>query len=53
MTLANAAAYLAGWIKVLRGDSRLVVQAASAGQKAAEYVLGKAPAPDTENDAEE
>ena len=39
-TLSNAAAYLGGWLLVLRGDSRLVVQAAAAAQKAAEYVLG-------------
>ena len=42
--LDNSAAYLASWIKVLKGDSRLVVSAASAAQKAADYILGNAAA---------
>jgi len=42
--LDNSAAYLASWIKVLKGDSRLVVTAASAAQKAADYILGTAAA---------
>lgn len=36
----NIAAYLAAWIAKLRGDSRLVVQAAGAAQKAADWILG-------------
>jgi antirestriction protein ArdC len=40
VTLANAASYLAGWLKALRGDSRLVVQAAASAQKAADLILG-------------
>jgi antirestriction protein ArdC len=36
----NAAAYLASWLRVLRADSRLVVQAAAAAQKAADWLLG-------------
>jgi antirestriction protein ArdC len=40
-TLANSAAYLKSWIDVLRADSRMVVFAASAAQKAADYILGK------------
>jgi antirestriction protein ArdC len=39
-TLENSASYLASWIKVLKGDSKLVVQAASAAQKAADYIRG-------------
>lgn len=42
-TVGNSAAYLRGWISRLRGDSRLVVSAASAAQKAADYVRGVAP----------
>ena len=38
-TLPQHAAYLKGWIKALRGDSRLILQAASAAQKAADYIL--------------
>lgn len=41
VTLDNSAAYLAGWIRVLRGDSKLAVQAASAAQKAADFILGR------------
>jgi antirestriction protein ArdC len=36
----NSAAYLASWIKALRGDSKLIVTAASAAQKAADYIRG-------------
>lgn len=36
----QSAAYLQGWIKALKGDSRLVVAAASGAQKAADYILG-------------
>ena len=36
----NQAAYLAGWLRQLRGDSRLVVQAAAQAQKAADWILG-------------
>jgi len=39
-TLDNSAAYLRGWINKLRGDSRLVISAASAAQKAADYIRG-------------
>jgi antirestriction protein ArdC len=40
-TINNSASYLQHWIKALRGDSKLIVQAASAAQKAADYILGK------------
>ncbi|WP_309386205.1 ArdC family protein [Cerasicoccus frondis] len=36
----NQATYLSGWIKTLKGDSKLVVIAASAAQKAANLILG-------------
>jgi len=36
----NQVAYLDGWIKALKGDSKLVVTAASAAQKAANLILG-------------
>ena len=38
--IQNSAAYLANWIRVLKGDSKLLVQAASAAQKAADYIRG-------------
>jgi len=40
-TLENSAAYVQSWLKVLKSDSRMVVTAASAAQKAVDYVLGK------------
>jgi antirestriction protein ArdC len=39
-TLDNSASYLASWLRVLRGDSRLVVIAAGQAQKAADWILG-------------
>jgi antirestriction protein ArdC len=39
-TLPNSASYLQSWINVLRSDSRMVIQAASQAQKAADYILG-------------
>src|SRR5216683_4727238 len=40
-TITNSAAYLQSWIKRLKADSRLVVTAASAAQKAADYIRGE------------
>jgi antirestriction protein ArdC len=40
-TIENSAAYLANWLKVLKGDSRLVLIAASQAQKAADMILGR------------
>ncbi|PLT43532.1 Antirestriction protein [Paenibacillus pasadenensis] len=40
VTLDNSAAYLKSWISALRGDSRLIVTASSAAQKAADLILG-------------
>lgn len=39
-TIDNSAAYLRSWLDVLAGDSRMIVQAASQAQKAADYILG-------------
>jgi antirestriction protein ArdC len=39
--LDNSASYLQSWISRLRGDSRLIVYAASQAQKASDYILGK------------
>lgn len=39
-TLENSAAYISGWRRALRADNRLVISAASQGQKAADYILG-------------
>jgi antirestriction protein ArdC len=40
-TINNSAAYIAAWLEHLRNDRKLVVQAASAANKAANYILGK------------
>jgi antirestriction protein ArdC len=40
-TVVNSAAYLKSWTARLKGDSRLVVSAASAAQKAADYIRGE------------
>ena len=42
-TICNSAAYLQSWIRKLKADSRLVVSAASAAQKAADYIRGESP----------
>jgi antirestriction protein ArdC len=42
-TLANSAAYLKTWIARLKSDSKLIVSAASAAQKAADYIRGESP----------
>ena len=39
--LTNNAAYLAGWIKALKGDAKLVIVAAAAAQKATDYILSR------------
>lgn len=41
-TLDNAAAYIAGWLRALRDDTRLVVGAAAHAQRAADYILARA-----------
>lgn len=35
------AAYLQSWIGVLKGDSRLLIHAAAADQRAADYIRGE------------
>ena len=40
-TIEQSAAYIAGWKKKLAGDPRLVVSAAGAGQRAADWILGQ------------
>ena len=40
-TLETSAAYLKGWLDVLKEDSRMIVTAASAAQKAADFISGQ------------
>ena len=39
--IQNQASYVAGWLKRLRDDRRLVIQAAAQAQKAADYILNR------------
>lgn len=39
--IENSASYIRGWLSRLKSDKKLVVQAASQSQKAADYVLGR------------
>lgn len=48
-TIDNAAAYIAGWLRALRGDKRLVLVAAGQGQRAADYILDVEPQVDRED----
>ncbi|MEM1205905.1 MAG: zincin-like metallopeptidase domain-containing protein [Acidobacteriota bacterium] len=43
-TYSASASYLDSWIRALKGDSRLVVDAATRAQKAADWILGEHPA---------
>ena len=40
-TEANSASYIDGWLGKFKGDKRLVITAAGAGQKAADRILGR------------
>lgn len=40
-TIEQSAAYIESWIGVLKGDKRLAVAAAGAGQKSADWILGE------------
>ena len=43
--ITNSAAYIRSWLAALRADKRLVVVAAAQGQRAADYILGRAVEP--------
>jgi len=38
-TLKNSAAYIHGWLKRLRSDTKILIQAAAQAQKASDYIL--------------
>lgn len=40
-TIDNSAAYIAGWLKALQNDEKMIVQAASLAQKATGHILGR------------
>lgn len=39
--IENQAAYIQGWLKALKNDSKLLVNAAAQAQKAADYIMGR------------
>jgi antirestriction protein ArdC len=39
-TVENSAAYLQHWIRVLKGDSKLIMKTASAAQRAVDHIVG-------------
>lgn len=39
-TIENSAAYIQNWMTTLKNDKRMIVQAATQAQKAADYILG-------------
>ena len=39
--IENNVAYLAGWLKVLREDSKFIFKVASEAQKASDYILNR------------
>lgn len=45
-TEALQASYIEGWARVFQQDSRILVRAASAAQRAADYIRGKVPVQD-------
>lgn len=40
-TIINSAAYIQGWLKVLKNDKRLILKASSQAQAATDYILNK------------
>ena len=44
-TLANQTAYLAGWIKTIKQDKKLIVSSAGAAQRAADWILNERQPP--------
>ena len=47
----NNAAYIAGWLKALKDDRRLIVSAASKAEKAVKYILGETDDKEDDSDA--
>ena len=45
-TIENSAAYIQGWLKVLKGDNKLAIVAAGQAQSAADYILNIQPTDD-------
>jgi antirestriction protein ArdC len=48
-TVENSASYIAGWLKSLRDDKKLIVVAAAQAQRGVDYIIGCAVAPAAEH----
>lgn len=48
--ITNSVAYIQSWLKALKDDRKLLVHAAAAAQKAADYILGKVKPVDAETE---
>jgi antirestriction protein ArdC len=48
-TIKNSAAYIQAWLSKLRDDKKLVVHAAAAAQKAADFILGRKQQPEEQD----
>ena len=48
-TIKNSASYIQSWLSKLRDDKKLVVHAAAAAQKAADFILANGAATESEN----
>ena len=53
VTIDNSAAYIKGWLSVLKDDSKLIVRAASQAQKGAELIQNPHKQPEAEKQAVE
>ena len=42
-TIDNSASYIAEWLKRLKDDKKLIVQAAAQAQRAADFIIGHKP----------
>ncbi|MBD3672757.1 MAG: DUF1738 domain-containing protein [Planctomycetaceae bacterium] len=51
--IENSAAYIAGWLRSLKNDKRLVVHAAAAAQKSADFILGRRDSVDCKSQEKE
>lgn len=51
-TMPNSAAYLASWLRVLKGDRKMIVHAAAAAQRAADHIRGVSFAEASDTDTE-
>lgn len=47
-TINDAASYIKGWLKVLKGEPKMIIQAASAAQKAVDLIINKKEEKETE-----